>query len=43
MVYSVWRLDGANARLAKGLVDKAIEAEKTGLKGEVSASTGDGR
>lgn len=34
LIYSVWRLDGANARLAKGLVDKAIEAEKTGLKGE---------
>ena len=34
-IYSVWRLDGPDAKLAKGLVDKAIEAEKTGLKGEV--------
>ena len=35
MIYSVWRLDAANPKLAKGLVDKAIEAEKTGLKGLV--------
>ena len=34
-IYSVWRLDGPDAKLAKGLVDKAIEAERTGLKGEV--------
>ncbi len=34
-IYSVWRLDAADAKLAKGLVDKAIEAEKSGLKGEV--------
>ncbi len=35
MIYSVWRLDAANAKLAKGLVDKAIAAEKSGLKGVV--------
>jgi len=35
MIYSVWRLDAANAQLAKGLVDKAIAAEKSGLKGLV--------
>lgn len=35
MIYSVWRLDAPDAKLAKGLVDKAIEAERTGLKGEV--------
>ncbi len=34
-IYSVWRLDAADAKLAKGLVDKAIEAEKSGLKGLV--------
>jgi uncharacterized protein (TIGR03790 family) len=34
-IYSVWRLDAADAKLAKGLVAKAIEAEKSGLKGEV--------
>jgi uncharacterized protein (TIGR03790 family) len=35
MIYSVWRLDAATAKLAKGLVDKAIAAEKSGLKGLV--------
>lgn len=35
LIYSVWRLDAADPKLAKGLVDKAIAAEKTGLKGEV--------
>jgi uncharacterized protein (TIGR03790 family) len=34
-IYSVWRLDAADAKLAKGLVDKAIAAERSGLKGEV--------
>lgn len=34
-IYSVWRLDAPDVHLAKGLVDKAIEAEKSGLKGEV--------
>jgi uncharacterized protein (TIGR03790 family) len=34
-IYSVWRLDGPDAKLAKGLVDKAIEAERIGLRGEV--------
>jgi uncharacterized protein (TIGR03790 family) len=34
-IYSVWRLDAADAKLAKGLVDKAIAAEKSGLKGLV--------
>jgi len=33
-IYSVWRLDGANAALADGLVDKAIAAETTGLRGQ---------
>ena len=33
-IYSVWRLDGANEDLVRGLVDKAMEAEKTGLSGQ---------
>jgi uncharacterized protein (TIGR03790 family) len=33
-IYSVWRLDGATAALAEGLVDKAIEAEQNGLTGQ---------
>lgn len=33
-IYSVWRLDAANASLAKGLVDKAIWAEANGLAGQ---------
>lgn len=33
-IYSVWRLDGANAGLAKGLVDKALAAEASGLSGQ---------
>ena len=33
-LYSVWRLDGANEDLARGLVDKAMDAEKTGLSGQ---------
>ena len=33
-IYSVWRLDGANAQLAKGLVDKAVGAEASGLRGQ---------
>lgn len=33
-IYSVWRLDAASPALAKGLVDKAMAAEKSGLKGE---------
>jgi uncharacterized protein (TIGR03790 family) len=33
-VYSVWRLDAPSAELAKGLVSKALEAEKHGLKGQ---------
>jgi uncharacterized protein (TIGR03790 family) len=32
-LYSVWRLDAANAGLAKGLVDKALQAETSGLMG----------
>jgi uncharacterized protein (TIGR03790 family) len=32
-IYSVWRLDGANPALAKGLVDKALYAESHGLSG----------
>jgi uncharacterized protein (TIGR03790 family) len=30
LLYSVWRLDGATLALAKGLVDKAIQAENAG-------------
>jgi uncharacterized protein (TIGR03790 family) len=33
-IYSVWRLDGATAALAQGLVDKAIAAENSGLTGQ---------
>ncbi len=33
-IYSVWRLDAANEALARGLVDKALEAEKTGVSGQ---------
>jgi len=33
-IYSVWRLDAANADLARGLVDKAIWAETNGLSGQ---------
>ena len=33
-IYSVWRLDGATAALAQGLVDKAIAAETSGLAGQ---------
>lgn len=34
LIYSVWRLDGASAALAEGLVDKAITAESSGLLGQ---------
>ena len=34
LIYSVWRLDGASAALAKSLVDKAIAAESSGLLGQ---------
>jgi len=33
-IYSVWRVDGASAEMAKGLVDKALFAESHGLKGK---------
>lgn len=33
-IYSVWRLDAPTADLAKGLVDKAIAAENSGLSGQ---------
>lgn len=33
-IYSVWRLDAANIQLAKGLVDKAIQAEREGISGQ---------
>ncbi len=33
-IYSVWRLDAANAGLAKGLVSKALLAETNGLSGK---------
>ena len=32
-IYSVWRLDAPTPALAKGLVDKAIQAETSGLSG----------
>ncbi|HYG81069.1 MAG TPA: TIGR03790 family protein [Pyrinomonadaceae bacterium] len=32
-LYSVWRLDAPSAALAKGLVDKAMQAEAEGLSG----------
>ena len=33
-IYSVWRLDGATAALAEGLVDQALAAEANGLNGQ---------
>lgn len=33
LIYSVWRLDAATPALAKGLVDKALDAEAHGLSG----------
>ncbi len=33
-IYSVWRLDGPTAKIATGLVDKAMQAEKSGLQGQ---------
>ena len=35
LIYSVWRLDGKNEQAAIALVDKALEAESSGLKGQV--------
>ena len=34
LIYSVWRLDAPTPRLARGMVDKAIEAESSGLAGQ---------
>lgn len=34
LLYAVWRLDTATADLAKGLVDKALQAEASGLQGQ---------
>ncbi len=34
LLYSVWRLDAATVDLAKGLVDKALQAEANGLQGQ---------
>ena len=34
LLYSVWRLDAATADLAKGLIDKALQAEANGLQGQ---------
>ena len=34
LIYSVWRLDGATIDLAKGLVDKSLQAEANGLTGQ---------
>ena len=34
-IYSVWRLDGATAAIAKGLVNKALAAEGSRLSGQV--------
>ena len=33
-IYSVWRLDAPDEAAARGLVDKAMDAEKTGLSGQ---------
>lgn len=33
LIYSVWRLDAPNPEVAEALVDKALEAERRGLKG----------
>ncbi|MFN7926497.1 MAG: TIGR03790 family protein [Blastocatellia bacterium] len=33
-LYSVWRLDAATAELARGLVDKAMQTEANGLRGQ---------
>ncbi|MBZ5648648.1 MAG: TIGR03790 family protein [Acidobacteriia bacterium] len=33
LIYSVWRLDAHTPQLAKGMVDKAIDAEQKGLSG----------
>ncbi|HKR01123.1 MAG TPA: TIGR03790 family protein, partial [Pyrinomonadaceae bacterium] len=33
-LYSVWHLEGPNATVAKGLVDKAMQAETSGLTGQ---------
>lgn len=35
LIYSVWRIDGHTAAEAKGLVDKALTAERQGLHGQV--------
>ncbi|MGI8991213.1 MAG: TIGR03790 family protein [Bryobacteraceae bacterium] len=35
LLYSVWRLDAATAVIAQGLVDKALQAESSGLIGQV--------
>jgi uncharacterized protein (TIGR03790 family) len=34
LIYSVWRLDAPTPKLAKGMVDMAIEAERNGLTGQ---------
>ncbi len=34
LLYSVWRLDASSADLAKGLVDKALQSETSGLQGQ---------
>jgi len=34
VIYSVWRLEGGSAASAKGLVDKAMEAEQKGALGQ---------
>jgi uncharacterized protein (TIGR03790 family) len=34
LLYSVWRLDAATIELAKGLVDKALQAEANGKRGK---------
>jgi len=33
LIYSVWRLDAPTPEIAESLVDKALEAERNGLKG----------
>ncbi|MDQ6707497.1 MAG: TIGR03790 family protein, partial [Acidobacteriota bacterium] len=35
LLYSVWRLDAATPAIARGLVDKAMQAESSGLTGQI--------
>lgn len=42
-IYSVWRLDAATPALAMGLVDRAMEAERTGWHGQACIDRRDAR